>query len=854
MLAELLTGFHHLTKLECKRDTRDIDKRSSLMNMNETDSDDEIEQSVPVTLRPPCNPDSNAYKKRARFTAWAKDPELLATEIKQTTNAMHFLRGELDRLQIEEMRWLTSFEMGRNQLRSSLSRNREYNAQLSREMKHLYALALAECGPSTRKRRNLCMRDCLEELQVRQVTLQARIAEYDRLAYDALSALAEKEGKSASDAAFGLAKGIPVTRLSISESALLDYPCDKVLYFPEPTKRNTDVLTIAENPEAIAAAKALRASVEQQKADETQAQLQLQQSAEQRDLIYMLDIQRGSSLAAVAGAAGAANAAAAAARSNTTGTEEEKQTRLSRSREAKAKEGGSAAMAVTEAASEDVIVSNNGEQDPSRELASLFSAVEESITFARANLGDVDVFFNDEFSSADDKLRVAAARVNAGAANAAGVPPSSPRSPRGGNAVSLVDDVIRDAGSRDFSTDLVYAVKDLSNALVPDSFKAGTLIAPLKNLRGELECAKHLDSLVNTVDGRGDNTRRKRRAQTTVHLQTFAYPRTPRGIPLLVSPLSQFEDRYLGSLYGGPVGSSMWNGSLNRGENTCHSLPRATTLVPAEIVREENRVMTHCMLQSASATSEAKIRRLRSSILEVSKQKEASEIALARAHQVYVHTLLEDTLESKRIRRELQSCGIGVYPATDLSLPMSPLAETSGWNSLTQGRNGTAAALAARGVWGQKKAKKAAAVISSSSSNGVPLEVQRQLQLPFNNSGASIASRTETSQTVSLQAVSTDNNMSRVQKIVNEDELGYDGSASQERAFSLASGGHDMDSKMEPVENGEINNHATALANTSNADDESDMQPKKKSRPTAAVTAGSGGALSTKSKIKTTKV
>lgn len=73
-----LTGFHGVTKLEFKRDTRDIDKRSTLMNMNETDSEDEIEGSVPVTMRPPCNTDSTAYKKMNRFKAWVSDPSLVS--------------------------------------------------------------------------------------------------------------------------------------------------------------------------------------------------------------------------------------------------------------------------------------------------------------------------------------------------------------------------------------------------------------------------------------------------------------------------------------------------------------------------------------------------------------------------------------------------------------------------------------------------------------------------------------------------------------------------------------------------------------------------------------------------------
>lgn len=337
-----------------------------------------------------------------------------------------------------------------------------------------------------------------------------------------------------------------------------------------------------------------------------------------------------------------------------------------------------------------------GEADPSRELISLFNGVEEAISFGRANLGDVDVFFGDDFSNADEKIRATAAR-----AGFAGL--ASPRSPRSG---SVVEDVIRDLGAGDVSSAVISAVCDVSATLVPDASKASVLVAPLNALKTESDWTKHLDALVNTVDGRGDNMRRKRRAQTTIHLQTFSYARTPRGVPLLVSPLSQFEDRFLGAVYGGPAGTSAFNGNICRQDNV--KLPNANNLLPVELEREENRVLLHCMLQSASASSETQIRRLRNSLAEAKKQIETAGMASTRSEQVYVHTLLEDTIECKRIRRELQAYGVISHPSLDHSknTPMSPLAETSGWNSQSSGRNGGGAGVGARGLpWGRHKKK-----------------------------------------------------------------------------------------------------------------------------------------------------
>ena len=75
----------------------------------------------------------------------------------------------------EENRWVVGFEASRIQLIASLKRSYAYNARLGGEMKHLYALTLAECGPSARKRRMLGMRDALEELSERQSLLQIRL-------------------------------------------------------------------------------------------------------------------------------------------------------------------------------------------------------------------------------------------------------------------------------------------------------------------------------------------------------------------------------------------------------------------------------------------------------------------------------------------------------------------------------------------------------------------------------------------------------------------------------------------------------------------------------------------------------
>ena len=88
--------------------------------------------------------------------------------------------------------------------------------------------------------------------------------------------------------------------------------------------------------------------------------------------------------------------------------------------------------------------------------------------------------------------------------------------------------------------------------------------------------------------------------------------------------------------------------------------------------------MKHCSLQSAAASSETKLRRLRNSLDEWRRQLQESQDALGRAINLREAATREDTMECKRIRRELQAFGISSTPL-NTGTPLSPIAETSGW-------------------------------------------------------------------------------------------------------------------------------------------------------------------------------
>ena len=144
----------------------------------------------------------------------------------------------------------------------------------------------------------------------------------------------------------------------------------------------------------------------------------------------------------------------------------------------------------------------------------------------------------------------------------------------------------------------------------------------------------------------------------------------------MISPLSQFEDKYVGALLVGPN-----NVEFNKNNNV--SRPRAGDSLPCAILSAEEAVLERCRLQSAAAAAQNRIRRLNANNAEWKRQMQEGQLALARAEKVYQQALQDDYQESKRIRKELLD--LGIASAGSDELPMSPIAETAAWNGMGGG-------------------------------------------------------------------------------------------------------------------------------------------------------------------------
>lgn len=201
----------------------------------------------------------------------------------------------------------------------------------------------------------------------------------------------------------------------------------------------------------------------------------------------------------------------------------------------------------------------------------------------------------------------------------------------------------------------------------------------------------------------------------------------------------------MGALMAGPK-----NAEVNK--NFHPSRPRAGDSLPCSIVCAEDAVLERCRLQSAAAAAQNKIRRLRANALDWKKQMQEGQISLSRSEKNYQQAINDDYQESKRIRKELLD--LGIASAGSNELPMSPIAETAGWNtsnvaaaSLKIGARNPIGARAVRGKVGVPKGfqarldglKAAAAAAASSTAPDGPDGEPEESSSHGNNSTVDIA-------------------------------------------------------------------------------------------------------------------
>ena len=223
-------GFTALTKAEIKRDSWDIDHRSQLMDMNETDSEEEDfdQQSMGRSLEPRCAPQSTIYKKKARLVSWAANPALVVTDVEKSRESLAVVKEEFERLIRQEEGWVYSLEMGRSFVSSSLLSCKNSVARLKADSKHLTALIMAECeaiaGQNTAS--NTSRKSSSHTIATKQITPTLRGAMGELQSRFLVFQLRAKEYEDAAQEKSAQANG-PITSIVVDE---LDYPADAIIF------------------------------------------------------------------------------------------------------------------------------------------------------------------------------------------------------------------------------------------------------------------------------------------------------------------------------------------------------------------------------------------------------------------------------------------------------------------------------------------------------------------------------------------------------------------------------------------------------------------------------------------------
>ena len=664
------------------------------------------------TVHPSCPAESTIWKKRRRYIAWNSKPAIMASDLLKSKAVAMKSREEFASLERDEERWAECFEISRHKLNTSLTTCQERNNRLRLEAKHLYEMVLHECGPglSVRKRRASQMREILEELDDRQLQLETNIEEYERIALsisandaksdsDATVALLNEEVNCAATTAVAACHSWPVVHMTIDE---LDYPEDAVIF------------------------SALSDGIDDPK----------------RALAYQDEGNENGN--------GSSNAKLSTTRRKENRTRNIKRQKVSVNDEINDK--NEVHENDDDEDSDGTVFDGNCRAGSLAEFCSMFAAVDSSVRLGEASLADLDPFFSDDENEIDGSITNVVSGGKGGlktsgngssSSSAKTLPIAAKALTAGQKAATLKAASTWDSSveyqkeaklakpylmpkdkTKDGDSELHWAQCVAAASQCPDLVRVGALnrsnpIAPRTRLaRGVGSCA--------------------------VNLSAFATSRTPRGVPLIISPLSQYEDRFLGSVCGSLTGigaetalnrnvlralsldcsSNFQSGvilPLNVSTNATASAepsPQASNRssvdkknpnnnvvnvnsfrdemirlekqdtvavhvsvqLPACLVAAEDAALERCRLQSLAAAAENKIKRLRASNIEWCRQSAETGQSLVRSKALFAQAHRDDINEYKIIRRELLTYGI--VTAKDTDPPLSPVGEYAPIGSL----------------------------------------------------------------------------------------------------------------------------------------------------------------------------
>mmetsp|Transcript_38922 Transcript_38922/g.67354 ORF Transcript_38922/g.67354 Transcript_38922/m.67354 type:complete len:818 (-) Transcript_38922:66-2519(-) len=656
-------GFQSLSKTEIKRDTKDIEKNSNFSFSKERNYAEEMDGCVSRSMRPHCAAESTLLKKKRRLLTWINNPDQADKEVEFWRANVTKSNEALAQFETDRDAWLEGFAEARRMLSGALKSGLEANKRLREEGAVLLNLCEQECGYSLRKKRNFQAKDIVEELLERQSAYESAIQEYLGISHD----LHAKGGAAAANTA--------VAYLSLEEVhyAEDDAYIVKKSHASKPTDSTTNTNSVEQEDKMDVVVKEEVLAKVKVEADAAEVALESEQRecmsdiplpyfcSETKSVIPVETVEQAQAVAPDAAPA------VRKGRSSSIGSLKDLPSTVIKTERATSGGTGSTGSdgtAETDATTHPSSMTTNTSMrsfsptvdsvNPTRKaddlsMLELLLGVQESVRLNELSLTDVEFMFQDRTTCPDDKVIIdSILGVNATEATEV----TKTKTVESKNSKSSRSATSHQEG---FATD-----------------EQKVLAAPYLalNRTHEQDWSSYCDKLFDGLNSQGIITRKgKKRGPEYTQVSLDLRLRTQRGVSLLYSPLSQYEDRMLGTSDVDTIYVPHTNQST--GEVIYHS----STQLPPYLHAAEEDALVRCKLQSAAAIADLNLRKLRASLKEVAKFTQEAHSALARSESLHEMATVEEGLELRKMYKELVHYGLVKAALEDP--PMSPLSSNA---------------------------------------------------------------------------------------------------------------------------------------------------------------------------------
>ena len=568
----------------------------SFANARDSDEDDDLDNDRALKFRlnrPPCLPGSTLQRKKHRYLAWTVDRSAIDADLKSYRAAVRIVERELTQLKANEADWLEAFNDCRSRLTKSINASRKMNTVLQKQMEVMIEASEMEMGNGKLSRK-------------RKSSVLSRdvVGELEDRRENVVTGLGDYEKiiQDLYDSKGGdQLRAVPV-HMTLDEADM-----KAAVAVPSSTKSLSSRASTAEqgtaesgmNTTAIHATNGLA-------------------PGNGSDTAFSGADHEGNGTMDVAEVKSAAVTGTTSAEMDTGDAEVDAGTNDNAAEDANSTKGLTMSSRVSARISnEEKTKAGAQDSDQIKDIPSFVAA--DKLKMAQASLTDMEPFF---------------------------LPPT------------------REDGEELPENDAL--TRRVRRMLIPKSAPdiqrtAATLVHPSNEAewvaRLERQCREGASAQEKSGPSGNTGKRKRRGGPSTIDIRTFVTPRTPRNVPLFVSPLSHYGDRYVGHLSGTATALPDTAG----GWTTQHSRQ-----LPVAIRIEEDQVIERCSVASTSIQATDTLKRTATQISDVNRALVDSEESLLKIQHVYATTMQEAVSEREQHREEMQSIRDGDKTAAEV--------------------------------------------------------------------------------------------------------------------------------------------------------------------------------------------